>query len=54
MEIDTQNVYDFSKEGYVHRLIANQVDGKLIAFDDPNAASMSDPGDSKNFVVHSL
>ena len=28
----TQEVWDFSKEDYVDRLIQNQVDGKLIEF----------------------
>ena len=35
MEIYTHNVWDFCKQNYVHRLIQNQLDGKLIEFADP-------------------
>ena len=30
MEIETKKVWHFAKENYVHRLIQNEVDGKLV------------------------
>ena len=30
LEIETQRVWDFASNGYVHRLIQNMVDGKLV------------------------
>ena len=41
MEIDTHNVWDFCKENYVHRLIQNQIDGKLVEFGSPTPVSES-------------
>ncbi len=34
MNILNKNVWDYAKEGYVHRLIQNKVDGKLVEFED--------------------
>ena len=34
MEIITKIVYDFSKNGYVHRLLQNAADGKIMEADD--------------------
>jgi hypothetical protein len=30
IELHTQRVWDYSGDGYVHRLVANRVDGKVI------------------------
>ena len=30
MEINTQRVWDYAEDGYVHRLVQNEVDGKII------------------------
>ena len=30
MEIETNKVWDFSKENYVNRLVQNEIDGKLV------------------------
>lgn len=30
MEIESNKVWDFSKENYVNRLIQNEIDGKLV------------------------
>jgi len=54
MELDTQNVFDFSREGYVHRLISNQIDGKLVALEDPNEPGLTDPSDQKSVILNSL
>lgn len=32
----TQHVWDFAGQGYVHRLLQNKEDGKLVEFSDPN------------------
>ena len=34
LNIMTKKVWDYSKEGYVHRLIQNKVDGKMVEFED--------------------
>ena len=39
MELDTQRVWDYTGDGYVHRLMTNQQDGKIVEF--PNAAASS-------------
>ena len=36
MSLTNRYVWDYAKEGYVHRLIQNNVDGKLIEFEDPD------------------
>lgn len=35
VELDTQRVWDYSGDGYVHRLILNRTDGKMIELPDP-------------------
>ncbi|KAL3908429.1 MAG: hypothetical protein SGILL_008483 [Bacillariaceae sp.] len=39
--LDTQNqhVYDFAGQGYVHRLVQNKEDGKLVEVNDPFSSS---------------
>ena len=37
MELETQRVWDYAGDGYVHRLIQNKADGKLVEL--PSAAS---------------
>ena len=34
MEIESKFVYDHSKESFVHRLMQNLIDGKIIEPDD--------------------
>eukprot|EP00012_Vannella_robusta_P011698 CAMPEP_0206197032 /NCGR_PEP_ID=MMETSP0166-20121206/8793_1 /ASSEMBLY_ACC=CAM_ASM_000260 /TAXON_ID=95228 /ORGANISM="Vannella robusta, Strain DIVA3 518/3/11/1/6" /LENGTH=476 /DNA_ID=CAMNT_0053614603 /DNA_START=90 /DNA_END=1520 /DNA_ORIENTATION=+ len=48
LEIDTQRVWDYAGDGYVHRLIQNNADGKLVEIPDPNSASMTRCGKGKN------
>eukprot|EP00770_Monocercomonoides_exilis_P004068 MONOS_4048.2-p1 / transcript=MONOS_4048.2 / gene=MONOS_4048 / organism=Monocercomonoides_exilis_PA203 / gene_product=BRCA1 associated protein / transcript_product=BRCA1 associated protein / location=Mono_scaffold00103:7568-10031(+) / protein_length=539 / sequence_SO=supercontig / SO=protein_coding / is_pseudo=false len=33
LELETQRVWDYTQEGYVHRLVQNQSDGKLVEID---------------------
>ncbi|KAL4246242.1 hypothetical protein ABKN59_009219 [Abortiporus biennis] len=44
LEIETQRVWDYAGDGYVHRLIQNKADGKLVEL--PSAA-MGGGGDSR-------
>ena len=30
LELETQRVWDYAGDGYVHRLIQNTIDGKLV------------------------
>ena len=44
MELATQRVWDYAADNYVHRLIQNKVDGKLVELPDPGAAGASTRG----------
>ncbi|KAH0611086.1 uncharacterized protein H6S33_011513 [Morchella sextelata] len=44
MDIETQRVWDYVGDGYVHRLIQNKADGKLVEL--PSALSVSQNPDS--------
>ncbi|KAI8085174.1 uncharacterized protein BX664DRAFT_338726 [Halteromyces radiatus] len=46
LEIDTQRVWDYVGDGYVHRLIQNTVDGKLVEF--PGSTQRHDQHDMDN------
>ncbi len=39
MELQSQRVWDYAGDGYVHRLITNARDGKLVEFPDPRAVT---------------
>ncbi|KIJ55405.1 hypothetical protein M422DRAFT_151159 [Sphaerobolus stellatus SS14] len=39
LELETQRVWDYAGDGYVHRLIQNKADGKLVEL--PSAATMA-------------
>ena len=41
MELATQRVWDYKGDNYVHRLIQNKVDGKLVELPDPNTGASS-------------
>jgi len=42
LELETQRVWDYAGDGYVHRLIQNKADGKLVEL--PSASSMTTAG----------
>ncbi|KAJ8094657.1 hypothetical protein PM082_010663 [Marasmius tenuissimus] len=42
LELETQRVWDYAGDGYVHRLIQNRADGKLVEL--PSAASSTSMG----------
>jgi BRCA1-associated protein len=62
LELETQRVWDYAGDGYVHRLIQNKADGKLVEL--PSAASMSSsqpdgqrnlgPGPSDNLTAEKI
>jgi len=39
LDTETQHVWDFVGQGYVHRLLQNDKDGKLVEVHDPNSTS---------------
>ncbi|GLD91512.1 hypothetical protein PINS_up000045 [Pythium insidiosum] len=39
LELETQRVWDYAGDGFVHRLILNKQDGKFVEFPSPNAVS---------------
>ena len=41
IELQTQRVWDYTGDCYVHRLIQNRVDGKMIELGDPNEVEQS-------------
>ncbi|CAM9426718.1 unnamed protein product, partial [Hapterophycus canaliculatus] len=43
IEIETQQVWDFAGDGFVHRLIHNKADGKLVEVSDPAQTSEERP-----------
>ncbi|KAI8337194.1 BRCA1-associated protein 2-domain-containing protein [Chlamydoabsidia padenii] len=43
LEIDTQMVWDYEGDGYVHRLIQNTVDGKLVELPGNTSSMVSNP-----------
>lgn len=42
MELETQRVWDYSQDGYVHRLVQNEIDGKLIELPLTNGEASAD------------
>jgi len=36
MELGSNKVWDYAADNYVHRLIQNKTDGKLVQFDEGN------------------
>lgn len=42
LELETQRVWDYAGDGYVHRLIHNKADGKLVEL--PSASTMTSGG----------
>ncbi len=43
LEVSTQRVWDYAGDGFVHRLIQNRSDGKLVELPDPRRACDSNP-----------
>ncbi len=43
LDIDTQQVWDFVGDGFVHRLVHNGADGKMVEVPDPGCSSAERP-----------
>ena len=55
LDTETQHVWDFAGQGYVHRLLQNKDDGKLVEVSDPTALSeerTQNPGLSETQEEH--
>ena len=46
LELETQRVWDYAGDGYVHRLIQNKADGKLVELPSASAMTMGASGRS--------
>ena len=47
LELDSQRVWDYVSDGYVHRLIQSKTDGKLVEVPSPaQASSLEQPSHS--------
>jgi BRCA1-associated protein len=44
MDLDSQRVWDYAGDNYVHRLIQNKVDGKLVELPHPGGRAGAEPG----------
>lgn len=44
LELETQRVWDYASDGYVHRLIQSKTDGKLVEVPSPAPAQRDDGG----------
>jgi BRCA1-associated protein len=47
MDMTTQRVWDYAGDNYVHRLLQNEADGKLVQLNSPSSASCYTSGESK-------
>ncbi|KAL0484970.1 BRCA1-associated protein [Acrasis kona] len=47
MEIESQRVWDYSGDGYVHRLVANKADGKLVEVANPGEKGMDELAEAR-------
>lgn len=44
MDVESQRVWDYGADGYVHRLMQNQEDGKLVEIPSPMPPPVREPG----------
>ena len=51
LELGTQRVWDYAGDGYVHRLLSNANDGKLVEFGKPNQCEDSHDSNEKPEVI---
>ncbi|KAJ3293935.1 hypothetical protein HK104_004091 [Borealophlyctis nickersoniae] len=45
MELETQRVWDYAGDGYVHRLIQNKADGKIVELPAPTTGAAPEPAE---------
>ncbi|KAI9011333.1 BRCA1-associated protein 2-domain-containing protein [Gaertneriomyces semiglobifer] len=51
MELETQRVWDYAGDGYVHRLIQNRADGKLVELSAPTTSDMMGPNPDGSVIA---
>jgi len=54
MELGSSRVWDYAGDNYVHRLVQNKADGKLVQVDEQNAGEQEEKIDSLNLEVCTL
>jgi len=52
MELGSSRVWDYAGDNYVHRLVQNKADGKLVEVDEQNAGEQEEKIDALNLEVH--
>ncbi|KAJ3188694.1 hypothetical protein HDU85_004408 [Gaertneriomyces sp. JEL0708] len=51
LELETQRVWDYAGDGYVHRLIQNRADGKLVELSAPTTSDMMGPNPDGSVIT---
>jgi len=51
MELGSSRVWDYAGDNYVHRLVQNKADGKLVEVDEQNAGEQEEKIDALNLEV---
>jgi len=54
MELGSSRVWDYAGDNYVHRLVQNKADGKLVEVDEQNAGEQEEKIDALNLEVYSF
>lgn len=58
MEVNTSRVWDYAGDNYVHRLVANEADGKLVELPEKASSStgldLATQGDQRSYKYNSL
>jgi len=52
MELGSSRVWDYAGDNYVHRLVQNKADGKLVEVDEQNAGEQEEKIDALNLEVY--
>jgi len=51
MELGSSRVWDYAGDNYVHRLVQNKADGKLVEVNEQNAGEQEEKIDALNLEV---
>jgi len=51
MELGSSRVWDYAGDNYVHRLVQNKADGKLVEVDEQSAGEQEEKIDALNLEV---
>jgi len=52
MELGSSRVWDYAGDNYVHRLVQNKADGKLVEVDEQSAGEQEEKIDALNLEVN--